>query len=69
MNKRLRAEIREIADHCVIAMGDIFWDRNSYPDADQYADPFETASDCVAQALEDFARRYNIRRPMKSTRT
>lgn len=56
-------EIRQIAEECLINMGDIFWDRNQYCDAeeDEYADPSEAASSSIIDTLERFARRCGIR--------
>lgn len=62
MTKSMKHQIEVMAKHCVIEMGDIFWDRDAYPGADaEYADPFETAKDCVAKTLSEFARRHVLK--------
>ncbi len=50
-------EIRQIAEECLINMGDIFWDRNQYSDAEEgeYGDPIEAASSSIIDTLERFA--------------
>ena len=57
-----REEIRQIAEDCLVNMGDIFWDRNQYCEAEEgeYGDPSEAASSSIIDSLERFARRCGI---------
>ena len=68
MTRQMQAEIRRIAQLCVVGMGDIFWDRDSYRDASSYPDPVETAMASVEQALVEFAEQHGVTRP-KANRT
>ena len=61
MTKQVKAEIKGIAERCVEEMGDIFWDRDSFPGAQpEYADPLEIANASIEHALLWFAERHGI---------
>jgi hypothetical protein len=64
MNAKMRAEIRALAERCVDRMGDIFWDRDAYPETGaEYPQPLLMARDCVEATIVEFAERHALASP------